>query len=115
MLPFITSKAQRLLTSLWINHLDLFTQRGDNESKWEAKEVLGEKWTDWQPKSGQSWHSFNDYIKYGDSEAWDKWWGKDWIRTDIGDYDAPGYNDITMSLNYLPDLKTESTQKFELF
>lgn len=77
----------------------------------EAKEVLGEKWTDWQPKSGQSWHSFNDYIKYGDSEAWEKWWGKDWIRTDIGDYDAPGYNDITMSLNYLPDLKTESTQK----
>lgn len=37
----------------------------------EAKEVLGEKWTDWQPKSGQSWHSFNDYIKYGDSEAWE--------------------------------------------
>ncbi|GAL29442.1 periplasmic alpha-amylase [Vibrio variabilis] len=77
----------------------------------EAKQELGENWTDWQPKSGQSWHSFNDYIKYSDDEAWDKWWGKDWIRTDIGDYDAPGYNDRTMSLNFLPDLKTESTQK----
>ncbi|USD65279.1 alpha-amylase [Vibrio sp. SCSIO 43136] len=76
----------------------------------EAKEVLGESWTDWQPKSGQCWHSFNDYIKYGDSEAWDKWWGKAWIRTDIGNYDAPGYNDRTMSLNYLPDLKTESAE-----
>ncbi len=77
----------------------------------EAKQELGENWTDWHPKSGQSWHSFNDYIKYSDAEAWDKWWGKDWIRTDIGDYDAPGYNDRTMSLNFLPDLKTESTQK----
>ncbi|WP_099610318.1 alpha-amylase [Vibrio fujianensis] len=77
----------------------------------EAKQILGEKWTDWQPKSGQSWHSFNDYINYRDSQAWEKWWGKDWIRTDIGNYDTPGYNDITMSLNYLPDLKTESTHK----
>jgi alpha-amylase len=77
----------------------------------EAKQELGENWTDWQPKPGQSWHSFNDYIKYSDADAWDKWWGKDWIRTDIGDYDAPGYNDRTMSLNFLPDLKTESEQK----
>ncbi|QIA62073.1 alpha-amylase [Vibrio astriarenae] len=77
----------------------------------EAKEILGEKWTDWTPKSGQSWHSFNDYIKYNEAEAWDKWWGTDWLRTDIGNYDAPGYNDITMSLNFLPDLKTESEKK----
>ncbi|WP_264874666.1 alpha-amylase [Vibrio agarivorans] len=77
----------------------------------EAKEVLGENWTDWKPKTGQSWHSFNDFIKYNESEAWDKWWGTDWLRTDIGNYDAPGYNDITMSLNYLPDLKTESEKQ----
>lgn len=77
----------------------------------EAKQVLGEKWTDWTPKSSQSWHSFNDFIKYNDADAWDKWWGTDWLRTDIGNYDAPGYNDITMSLNYLPDLKTESQSK----
>jgi len=77
----------------------------------EAKQILGEKWTDWTPKQGQNWHSFNDYIKYNDGEAWDKWWGKDWLRTDIGNYDAPGYNDITMSLSFLPDLKTESNQK----
>ncbi|PMH41460.1 alpha-amylase [Vibrio sp. 10N.286.49.B3] len=76
----------------------------------EAKAILGERWTDWTPKSGQNWHSFNDYIKYNDDEAWNRWWGTDWLRTDIGNYDSPGYNDITMSLNYLPDLKTESTQ-----
>ncbi|MGR5469374.1 alpha-amylase [Vibrio astriarenae] len=77
----------------------------------EAKKVLGENWTDWKPKAGQSWHSFNDFIKYNEAEAWDKWWGTDWLRTDIGNYDAPGYNDITMSLNYLPDLKTESEKQ----
>jgi alpha-amylase len=35
--------------------------------------------------------------------------GKNWIRTDIGDYDNPGFDDLTMSLAFLPDLKTEST------
>lgn len=28
---------------------------------------------------------------------------------DIGDYDNPGFDDLTMSLAFLPDLKTEST------
>jgi len=80
----------------------------------EATEILGEKWTDWTPKKGQTWHSFNDYINYRDGDAWQKWWGKDWIRTDIGDYDIPGYNEITMSLAHLPDLKTESQQATRL-
>ncbi|EOC1341151.1 alpha-amylase [Cronobacter dublinensis] len=76
----------------------------------ELKKTLGERWTDWRPGPGQSWHSFNDYINFSDKAAWDKWWGKNWIRTDIGDYDSPGFDDLTMSLAFLPDLKTESTQ-----
>ncbi|MFK3659540.1 alpha-amylase [Scandinavium sp. NPDC088450] len=74
----------------------------------ELKKTLGEHWTDWKPGAGQSWHSFNDYINFSDKAAWDKWWGKQWIRTDIGDYDNPGFDDLTMSLAFLPDLKTES-------
>lgn len=35
--------------------------------------------------------------------------GKKWIRTDIGDYDSPGFDDLTLSLAFLPDIKTEST------
>lgn len=76
----------------------------------ELKKTLGERWTDWQPGPGQSWHSFNDYINFGDNAAWAKWWGKQWVRTDIGDYDSPGFDDLTMSLAFLPDLKTESTE-----
>ncbi len=58
---------------------------------------------------GKPWHSFNDYINFSDKTGWDKWWGKNWIRTDIGDYDNPGFDDLTMSLAFLPDIKTEST------
>ncbi|MEO3991475.1 alpha-amylase [Pseudocitrobacter cyperus] len=75
----------------------------------EVEKTLGKNWTDWTPGPGQTWHSFNDYINFSDKAAWEKWWGKGWIRTDIGDYDSPGFDDLTMSLAFLPDLKTEST------
>ena len=74
----------------------------------EIKSLLGEKWTNWRPKSGQNWHSFNDYINFGDKAGWTKWWSKDWVRSDIGDYDSPKFDDLKMSLASLPDLKTES-------
>lgn len=76
----------------------------------EIEKMLGKHWTDWKPGRGQNWHSFNDYINFGDKDGWSAWWGKKWIRTDIGDYDSPGYDDLTMSLAFLPDIKTESTQ-----
>ncbi|MCD1125727.1 alpha-amylase [Jinshanibacter sp. LJY008] len=76
----------------------------------ELTKTLGKHWTDWKPGPGQSWHSFNDYINFNDSVAWQNWWGKNWIRTDIGNYDTPGFDDLTMSLAFLPDLKTENTQ-----
>lgn len=75
----------------------------------ELKKTLGERWSDWKPAAGQTWHSFNDYINFSDKTGWEKWWGKNWIRTDIGDYDNPGFDDLTMSLAFLPDIKTEST------
>ena len=76
----------------------------------EKEKILGARWTDWTPGPGQTWHSFNDYINFSDKSGWTQWWGKHWIRTDIGDYDSPGFDDITMSLSFLPDLKTESTE-----
>lgn len=75
----------------------------------ELEQTLGQNWSDWRPGPGQNWHSFNDYINFSDKAAWDNWWGKKWIRTDIGDYDPPGFSDLTMSLSFLPDIKTEST------
>ncbi|KOC89171.1 alpha-amylase [Winslowiella iniecta] len=74
----------------------------------EREEILGKHWGDWRPAAGQNWHSFNDYINFSDKTGWSQWWGKNWIRTDIGDYDSPGYDDLTMSLAFLPDIKTEA-------
>ena len=76
----------------------------------QQRQVLGKNWTDWRPGKGQTWHSYNDYINFSDKAGWDRWWGKPWVRSDIGDYDSPGYDDLTMSLAFLPDLKTESPQ-----
>ena len=76
----------------------------------DIEKTLGKNWTDWKPGPGQNWHSFNDDINFSDKDGWSTWWGKKWIRTDIGDYDSPGYDDLTMSLAFLPDIKTESTQ-----
>ncbi|CAI1160965.1 Alpha-amylase precursor [Serratia quinivorans] len=75
----------------------------------EIEKTLGKNWGDWRPGTGQNWHSFNDYINFSDKAGWDAWWGKNWIRTDIGDYDPPGYDDLTMSLAFLPDIKTEAS------
>ncbi len=35
----------------------------------ELKKTLGERWTDWKPAPGQSWHSFNDYINFSDKSG----------------------------------------------
>lgn len=64
------------------------------------RQTLGTHWSDWRPGRGQTWHSFNDYIDFGNRTAWARWWGKGWIRTDIGDYDAPGFDDFTLSLSF---------------
>lgn len=80
----------------------------------EIEQTLGKKWTNWQPKAGQNWHSFNNFINFSDKENWTKWWGKDWVRSDLGDYDSPKFDDLKMSLSALPDLKTESEQAVKL-
>lgn len=80
----------------------------------EIKAELTDKWTNWRPKKGQNWHSFNDFIKFGEAKAWQNWWGKDWVRADIGDYDGPKFDDLRMSLSALPDLKTESESAVKL-
>lgn len=80
----------------------------------EKAEILGKNWTDWKPKAGQNWHSFNDFINFNDKAGWQKWWGKEWVRSDLGDYDSPKFDDLQMSLASLPDLKTESDKAVKI-
>lgn len=70
---------------------------------------MPKKWSDWIPKQGENWHSFNQSIDYKNPE-WSQWWGSDWIRADLPNYPKPGSSDITMTLAGLPDFLTESNK-----
>ncbi|HDY8155548.1 TPA: alpha-amylase [Vibrio vulnificus] len=70
---------------------------------------LPEKWANWQPTSGENWHSYHSAIDY-QSQNWSQWWGADWVRTGLPGYQQPGSSDMTLSLAGLPDFRTESTQ-----
>lgn len=53
---------------------------------------------------------YHSYIDYESSAAdWAKWWGPDWIRCGVAGYTKGGGDDLTRSLEGLPDFKTESS------
>lgn len=85
------------LADLQLDQIDVVSP----EKSWPSK------WSDWSPKQGQNWHSYNDSINFT-SEKWANWWGADWIRAGFPDHKKPGSGDITMSLAGLPDFITES-------
>lgn len=111
------SKGIRVVMDVVMNHTGYATladmqafQFGAFQPYSESIEtILGvEQWTDWTPGAGQTWHSFNDYIDYGNPIWAENWWGRGWIRAGIAGYHKPGRNDRLMSLAYLPDFMTES-------
>ena len=64
----------------------------------------------WKPSSGQTWHTYNDFIDYnGHASEWAKWWGPSWIRAGVAGYTAGDNSDLRMNLAGLPDFKTEVT------
>jgi alpha-amylase len=77
---------------------------------------LPARWGDWEPKAGENFHAYHSLINY-DHPDWANWWGKDWVRAGIFDYDtAPnaGIDPVKGSLAFLPDFKTESTATVDL-
>lgn len=107
----------RVVMDVVMNHAGYATMADMQEFKFGAtqkfdqplEEVMGvSKWTDWKPARGENWHSFNNFVDYGNSAWANTWWGRGWIRTDIAGHEVPGRNDQTMSLAYLPDFITES-------
>ena len=59
---------------------------------------------------GSSYHAHHDKIDYsGHNDGWANWWGSSWVRAGVPGYTAGGSNDLTQSLNNLPDVKTENT------
>lgn len=50
---------------------------------------------------------WNELVNYN-SDDWQKWWSPKWIRVGFPGFDATGRDDLTKSLAYLPDFKTEA-------
>lgn len=69
---------------------------------------------DWQPKKDQRYDSYHELVDYQNEAAWQKWWGKDWVRAGLPGYDRGGTDDFTMTLSGLPDIKTESQDPVDL-
>lgn len=59
---------------------------------------------------GDTYHSHHSKIDYdGHDSGWAQWWGSSWIRSGVPGYTAGGSDDLTMNLNSLPDVRTDST------
>ena len=53
----------------------------------------------------------NDHIDFKSSASdWGRWWGNDWIRSGLPGYSEGSGDDYTMSLQGLPDFRTEQTK-----
>lgn len=79
-------------------------------------QYLPEHWANWRPESYENLHAYHNLVDYQHPD-WVRWWGKDWVRAGLGDYDQPPsavVDPVKGSLSFLPDFKTESDQPVDL-
>lgn len=75
-------------------------------------QYLPERWSDWQPEPYENLHAYHNLVDYQHPD-WVRWWGKDWVRAGLGDYEQPPsavVDPVKGSLSFLPDFRTESDQ-----
>jgi len=73
----------------------------------------GAAFLSWTPPATGNYNNWNDLVNY-DSTGWQNWWSPNWIRAgstpqQFPGFDKPGTDNLTESVAYLPDFKTEST------
>ncbi|HOF01004.1 MAG TPA: chitobiase/beta-hexosaminidase C-terminal domain-containing protein [Spirochaetota bacterium] len=105
------SKGIRVVMDVVLNHAGYNTLKDMVEYGF-GKAKSGSLDVNWTPAGGQTWHSYHDNIDYSDVASWNKWWkgtGGSWVRAGLGDYTAPGGDDLTQNLAGLPDFRTELT------
>lgn len=102
----------RVIFDMVMNHIGYLTLY---DASLYVPSAVDEEDVDWTPGPGQNWGTFNDLqlLDYQDPNLVE-WWGPDWIRTGFPFHDGPGNNDLTMSLAFLPDLKTEAPDPVDL-
>jgi alpha-amylase len=98
-----TAHAQgvRVLFDVVMNHTGYLDIRTAHDLK------IGVLWPGALEKANlTNYHRQIDYNNF----AFGDWWGKGWVRAGLPGYTDPGRDDLTMSLAYLPDLRTESRE-----
>jgi alpha-amylase len=62
------------------------------------------------PHDSRGWLAWNDLVDYK-SSSWQNWWSPSWIRAGLGPsgmFTPGGSDDLTRSVSFLPDFKTEN-------
>jgi alpha-amylase len=67
----------------------------------------------WPGAERATLRDYHDYIDYNNFSFSD-WWGRPWVRAGLPGYLDGGRDDLTMQLAFLPDFRTESTEKVRL-
>lgn len=99
------SQGIRVLFDIVMNHPGYLDIRTAHDLK------LPVLWPEALEKADLSnYHRQIDYNNF----AFADWWGRDWVRSGLAGYIEGGRDDITMLLAYLPDFRTESTEKVKL-
>jgi len=57
--------------------------------------LTSDEWRSWTPSSKIGWQSYQrEYVTFTDSlESWGKWWGPDWVRSNLVGYEPCSEND----------------------
>ena len=114
-------KGIRVLLDVVMNHPGYATlmdmhQFNFGNLKANQTHTMPDNWGHWLPGDNQNFHSYHDSINYNDPQ-WGNWWGKDWIRAGVYNYDrgpSASADPIKGSLAFLPDFKTESSKSVQL-
>ena len=115
------SRKIRVLVDVVMNHPGYSTLQDMQTFKFGGlrdgfEKHLPAQWGDWEPQSYENYHAYHALLDY-DHADWRKWWGKDWVRAGIGDYDTPPtvrMDERRGSLAFLPDFKTESDKAVDI-
>jgi len=67
----------------------------------------------WPGAERATLRDYHDYIDYNNF-AFTDWWGRAWVRSGLPGYLDGGRDDLTVQLAFLPDFRTESTEKVRL-
>lgn len=105
----------RVLFDVVLNHpgystLQDMQQLGFGALRDGMAEYLPEQWSAWQPEAHENLHAYHNLVDY-EHPSWAAWWGREWVRAGIADYDTPPSSTVDPlkgSLAFLPDFRTES-------